>query len=203
MSDEEQIADTLRKHEANRETDRAWTDAELAMLHTNEQGLKTEEARWLDAYAKGAIEVDELQERMTTIRKQKDVLAKLRAELQERIQQNEAMQAQQDVIKHHVALAKKGLPALEFDDRRDFLEAISFKGVVDGETDTLFVTGYIRSFEMSISGKGEAGNKERTLQLSTYYQRVVYSNERKQADLTGERSFCIPFSFTIPLTVGA
>jgi site-specific DNA recombinase len=169
MSDEEQIAEALQKHEYNRETERARLDAELSAQIASEQAVKTEEDRFLDAFAKGAIDVDQLQARMSGIRKQKDALARMRGEIEERAQQADATQGQHTLILRHVALAKRGLPILGFEERRAFLEAISFKGVVDGETDSLYVTGYIRDFRISISGKGEDGIH----QLSTHHRDSV------------------------------
>lgn len=176
MSDEKLIAETLQSHEHNREAERTREDEDIQALYRNEQSLKTEEERLIDAYAKGVIEVDQLRERTSVIRKQKDALRQVRAEIQERIQQREAIKVQQATIARHVALAKKGLPALDFEDRRAFLEAISFKGVVDGATGTLLITGFIRDILMSISGKveedgeggeGGEGGEDKPMNLST------------------------------------
>ncbi|MEO8289139.1 MAG: recombinase family protein [Chloroflexota bacterium] len=177
LSDEEQIAGILESQQANRETERARQDAELGALLSSEISVKTEETRLLDAYAKSIIDIDQLQERMSGIRKQKAALAKMRAEIEERVQASDAAQGQQAMIMRHVALAKKGLPTMSFEDRRAALEAISFKGVVDGETDSLYITGCL-SIRMSISGKDDGpgdgeGKNGREFQLRTESQRSL------------------------------
>lgn len=176
LSDEETIANTLKNHEQVRRDERKREDAELGALHSSEQKLKGEEDRFLDAYAKGIIDIDQLQGRMTSIRQQKDALQKVRAELDERTQQREMVKAKEATIRLMVARAKQGLHMVSFEDKRAFLEGWGVQAVVDGETDTLTITGFIRDIPMSLSGKLDAAPS--LLQLSTH-QGVVLGEQRR------------------------
>jgi len=171
FSDEKLIADTLKNHEHTRRDERKREDAELSALHTSEQKLKSEEGRLLDAYAKGIIEAEQLQERLTVIRQQKDALQTVRAELAERTEQREMVKAKEATIKLMVARAKQGLHMVSFEDKRAFLDGWNVQGMVDGETDTLVITGFIRDIPMSLSGK--LGAAPSLLQLSTQRQCAV------------------------------
>ena len=70
-----------------------------------------------------------------------------------------------------VERARQGLHMVSFKDKRAFLEGWGVQAVVDGETDTLTLTGFIRDIPMSLSGKLDAAPS--LLQLSTQYQGVV------------------------------
>jgi hypothetical protein len=177
FSDEELIQEMLEAHEQMRRSERGREDADLASLISSEQSVKAEEARYLDAYGKGVISIDQLQEQMTGIRRQKEALARTRSEIDEPIQQRDKVKAQAATIKHLVARAKAGLHLFGFEDRRAFLEAIRFKGVVDGEADTIWIDGLITIPPVSLSGKAdnsmEVGAHDERLQLHTGHREPV------------------------------
>ena len=106
---------------------------------------------------------------MTAIRQQKDVLQKVRAEVEERAQKREVVSAKEANLKLLVAHAKRGLPFVSFEDKRAFLEALGVQAVIDGETDTLTIIGFIRDIPaMSLSGKPD--NAPNPLHLSLQHQ---------------------------------
>jgi site-specific DNA recombinase len=112
FENEESIKEVLESHGEMREGERRREERELLDLAAGEQALADRENRFLDAYGKGALDLDKLKEVMAPIREQKEALKRTRLEHEARTAQRDALRAQRAAVEHLVAQAKRGLHLL-------------------------------------------------------------------------------------------
>ena len=144
LSDEERILKVLKSREASKSRDRERVDAQLSRVLAQQQTIKTEQARVLDAYAKGKIDLEQLGMSNEAAKKQLETLEQQKVELQARVQDWERWKASDAALRRYAVAAKHSLPYLTFEDRREYLLALELRGAIDGRAKTLTITGVLK-----------------------------------------------------------
>jgi site-specific DNA recombinase len=151
LSDEKVLSEKLVELEAGRRRGRKDDEAELEVLATLELGLKRESNKLLDLHMSDVIDKATLQERMATVREKQADIARSKAEVTARLAQWEQGPGSEEAIKRLCDLAKRGLPHLDFEEKRVFLEGMDVHLQLDG--DKVTVTGLITDRTLTIAGK--------------------------------------------------
>jgi site-specific DNA recombinase len=154
LSDEDRLRQLLEDREVARRRGRMGDQAELEGLCTVEVNLKREADKLIDLHMGNVIDRQKLLERMAVVREKQDVIAKSKAEVTRRMTQRGHRGDNSEAITRLVQVARAGLPHLDFDERRAFLEVMDVKLHADG--DQITITGLITDSTLSLaSGKHE------------------------------------------------
>jgi site-specific DNA recombinase len=135
---------------------RAERDREEAQMigHiARENCIKAEEDRLLDAFSKGVIELDQLRERMVLTKKERDGIQAAKRELEERMKQRERAVASREAVEAWCRVTKHGLRLLGYDDKAALLEALDFRGVVDGGAGKLYISWRLTNTALDLGEK--------------------------------------------------
>lgn len=155
LGDEDKIMATLKEREHTRESERRREDAQLGALISREQAIKIEETRLTEAYGKGVIDLEQLQEYLGATCNQRQALQQAKNELQEQIQKHEVLKASEMTLKRQCALVRQGLHLFNYREKRECLQALELKGVADGVTDKLVLTGIIKDLSIVLRDRAE------------------------------------------------
>jgi site-specific DNA recombinase len=151
LSDGDRLRKKLEEREAQRQNGRRGDEAELEALFTLEAGLKREADKLVDLHMGDVIDRQTLQERMAVVREKQDSLAKSKAEVTQRLAQREQGGDSDAAIKQLCEVAKAGLPHLDYEEKRAFLEGMDVLLHIDG--DQVTITGLIIERTLSLANK--------------------------------------------------
>jgi hypothetical protein len=134
LRDRRYMTNILKESELSWDQDRRRDDAELTGYHKQEEALRRESDRWMEAYSNESIDADQLKERLASVKARQQSITSLKAEVLARIEGRESARASMQSIERIVAFAERGMGVLlPFEEKRAFLEAMDLRLAVDGD----------------------------------------------------------------------
>jgi site-specific DNA recombinase len=154
LGDEKELRKRLEEIEAERRRGRKDVETELEVLANLEIGLKREEQALLDEALGGLFSREIIQGRVSIVHEKQAGIARSKAEVTARMAQWEAGPVSDEALKELCEIARLGLPAATFAEKRAFLEGMNVKITVDGRQVT--IDGLITRRTLTIADKRQA-----------------------------------------------
>ncbi len=149
FSDPALIESKLREHASQRSEDRQRDERDLASLYELELPLKRDADKLLDYLMSDLITRETYQERMEVITAKQDALSAGKAEIVRRMEASRRAQPTPQDIEALCKRVQKGLPHLEYADKRAFLKALSVR--VEAIGPQIRITGRMTDALLSVS----------------------------------------------------
>lgn len=169
FSDPKTIIDTLATRDQARQQERLRDDAQLEVLQDGLQALKRERDKLLDLHLADLVDRETLQERLAVLNKKQEIVEAGKAELLERMKDRDLTIANKQAIERLCNMAREGLELLTFQDKREFLEALEIRGLV--EDGRIVLSGLIKDTVLTFAHS--SGNSGKADILRTQYQDAV------------------------------
>jgi site-specific DNA recombinase len=147
LSDPLRIRQAVERHSERLEHEQGKLDAELSSLYSVEQTIQKEEARLLDAYAAGVIELPQLQEKLAVTKKKREAITMEKNKIIENAERNTMVKTDVRALERLCQVVQRGLHLLTFDDKRMALELLDVKAHVDEAQ--VIVKGFITDTMLS------------------------------------------------------
>jgi site-specific DNA recombinase len=148
LSDPALIQNMLQERLAARGEEQAKDEGELGVLYDMEQALKRDAGKLLDLHMADLVDRDTLRERMEIIKKKQEAVQTGKVEIVQRMKARDNSQGSIEDIEALCRRVQKGLPNLDFDDKRAFLEAAQVQIAAMGNQ--ISITGLITDAILSV-----------------------------------------------------
>lgn len=157
VSDPETIRIHMQDQQQDNQQEGRRDDTDIQALQARSAACKLEKEKLLDVYLSDGINRALFDSRMRLIAQREKSIEEAKSELQKRVEGRERARASMQALEHFVSQVQLGIPHLEFEDKRRFLEDIDLKLVV--HEDRIVMSGLLTNKLVTTTDTNKTGGE--------------------------------------------